>query len=101
MVELRPAGAAAAERRSAMDKHLSRFRAWTLLACVPAVGLMLMASVSTARAAGSPGSHRTELRTALEHLLAGWHPTNHAAHEAVLRGTGLKQVTSGNWSGYA
>jgi hypothetical protein len=60
-----------------------------------------MASAGTATAARAPATTRTELRTALEHLLAGWHPTNHAAHGAVLRGTGLRTVTSLNWSGYA
>jgi hypothetical protein len=72
-----------------------------LLACVPALGLVMMASAGTATAAHAPVSTRAELRTTLEHLLAGWHPTNHLAHEAVLGGTGLRPVSSSNWSGYA
>jgi hypothetical protein len=50
-----------------------------LLACVPALGLVLMASAGTATAAHAPVSTRAELRTTLEHLLAGWHPTNNAS----------------------
>jgi hypothetical protein len=72
-----------------------------LLACVLALALVMMASAGTATAAHAPGSNRAELRTALEHLLAGWHPTNQPAHEAALGGAGLGTVTSRNWSGYA
>jgi hypothetical protein len=53
----------------------------------------------TTSTAQTPGHTRTELRTALEHLLSV-HPSR-GAHFATLRGTGLKQVTSANWSGYA
>jgi hypothetical protein len=38
----------------------------------------------------------TSVRTALEHALAHWQPTFHAAN-----GTSLKRVKSRNWSGYA
>jgi hypothetical protein len=71
------------------------------LACVPALALVLAASAGTATAARAPVHTRADLRTALEHLLAGWHPTNRAVHGAVVRGTGVKTVTSSNWSGYA
>ena len=70
-----------------------------LLACVPALGLVMMASAGTATAAHAPVSTRAELRTALQHLLSV-HPS-HGAHFATLRGVGLKQVKSSNWSGYA
>jgi hypothetical protein len=66
-----------------------------LLACVPALGLVLAASVGTASAARAPVSNRAELRTTIEHLLAHWHHTNYAL------GVGLKKVTTHNWSGYA
>jgi len=36
------------------------------------------------------------VRAALEHALAHWQPTFHAAN-----GTSLKRVKSRNWSGYA
>ena len=78
-----------------MHRSLHSFRSRALLACVPALGLVLAASVGTASAARAPVSNRAQLRTTLEHLLAHWHPTNHAL------GVGLKKVTSHNWSGYA
>ena len=84
-----------------MRVHFRSFRARALLACVPATAMVLVGAAGTASAAHRPANSRAELRTALEHLLAGWHPGNHGAHWASFRGTGLKQVTSSNWSGYA
>ena len=84
-----------------MRAHFHSFRARALLACVPATAMVLMGAAGTASAAHRPANSRAELRTALEHLLAGWHPSNHRAHWASFRGTGLKQVTRNNWSGYA
>jgi hypothetical protein len=83
-----------------MRVRLHSFRARALLACVPAVGLAVMATAGPASAAHHPANTRAELRTALEHMLSV-HPNSRGAHEATLRGTGLKQLTSGNWSGYA
>ena len=82
-----------------MRVHFHSFRARALLACVPAAAMVFMATAGTASAAHTPANTRAELRTALQHLLSV-HPS-HGAHFATLRGTGLKQVTSGNWSGYA
>jgi hypothetical protein len=84
-----------------MRVHFHSFRARALLACVPATAMVLMGAAGTASAAHRPANSRAELRTALEHLPAGWHPGNHGAHWATFRGTGLKQVTRSNWSGYA
>ena len=84
-----------------MRAHFHSFRARALLACVPATAMVLMGAAGTASAAHRPANSRAELRTALQHLLAGWHPSTHGAHWASLRGTGLKQVTRSNWSGYA
>ena len=75
------------------------FRSRALLACVPAAAMVLMGTAATASAAHTPANTRAELRTALQHLLSV-HPS-HGAHFATLRGVGLKQVTSSNWSGYA
>lgn len=59
-----------------------------------------MAGVGTASAATNAAAHtRPSARAVLEHLLAGWHPTNHMI--SVRGGPGLKKVTSANWSGYA
>jgi hypothetical protein len=82
-----------------MRVRLHSFRARALLACVPATAMVLMATAGTASAAHTPANTRAELRTALQHLLSV-HPS-HGAHFATLRGVGLKQVTSSNWSGYA
>ena len=84
-----------------MRVRLHSFRSRALLACVPATAMVLMGTAATASASHTPANPRAEVRTALEHLLAHWHPTNHAVHEFVLQGPRLKQVTSGNWSGYA
>jgi Peptidase A4 family len=78
-----------------MHGRLRSFRARALLACVPAVGLAIMATAGTASASHAPAPSRSAVQTAIEHVLARWHPTNHAI------GTGLKKVGSTNWSGYA
>lgn len=73
-----------------------------LLACVPALGLFLavgQAGASAARA-HSPQNARAAALAALEHLLIGQHGTNHRVGHGV-RGVGLNQVKSNNWSGYA
>jgi hypothetical protein len=84
-----------------MHGRLHSFRSLAMLAGVPAIGLALLAGTGTATAAAhTPANTRAEVRTALEHLLVGWHGTNHALGHSGMR-TSLKQVTSGNWSGYA
>ena len=82
-----------------MRVRLHSFRSRALLACVPATAMVFMATAGTASAAHTPANTRAELRTALQHLLSV-HPS-HGAHFATLRGVGLKQVKSSNWSGYA
>jgi hypothetical protein len=84
-----------------MRVRLPSFRPRALVACVPAVALTVMASAGAASASHTPANSRAGLRTALEHLLIGWHPANHAVGVREIGGTGLKQVVSGNWSGYA
>jgi hypothetical protein len=72
-----------------------------MLACVPAIGLAMLAGSGTATAAAHHSVNtKTEVRTALEHFLANWHGTNHALGHSGL-GTSLKKVTSANWAGYA
>jgi hypothetical protein len=85
-----------------MHGRIHSFRSRALLACVPAIGLAMLASSGTATAAShAPANTRAEVRTALEHLLANWHGTSHAVREHATPGTSLKKVKSGNWSGYA
>lgn len=82
-----------------MRRRSSSFRSRVVLACVPVLGLAMLASTGTAAAARAPVHTRANLRAALEHLLAGWHPTSHGVY--VLRGTGLKKEAATSWSGYA
>jgi hypothetical protein len=70
-----------------------------LLACVPALGLAMMASAGTASAARAPVNQRAEVRAALEHLLHGWHGTSHAVGRYTPT-HGLATAKSLNWSGY-
>jgi Peptidase A4 family len=79
--------------------HSCRSRA--LLACVPVLGVAMLANAGPASASRAPASTRAEVRAVLEHLLAGWHPTNRAIGGHEVGGTGLKRVGSLNWSGYA
>jgi hypothetical protein len=88
-------------KHSLVHGRLHSFRSHVLLAAVAALGLVMAASAGTASAAGAPVGNRAALRTALEHLLAGWHPANHALGGHASLGTGLNQVASANWSGYA
>jgi peptidase A4-like protein len=80
---------------------LHSFRSRALFAAVLALGLVMAASAGTASAAGAPMSNRAAVRIALEHLLVGWHHANHPLGRHASLGTGLNQVVSGNWSGYA
>jgi hypothetical protein len=71
------------------------FRARALLACVPAVGMVVMATAGTASASHAPALNSATVRTEVEHLLRSFHPTNEG-----LGRVGLKQLGSTNWSGY-
>ena len=84
-----------------MHGHLRSLRSRVLLAAVTALGLALLVSAGSASAARAPVNTRAAMRTALAHLPAGWHPANHALGRHTSLGTGLMQLTSTNWSGYA
>jgi hypothetical protein len=87
-----------------MRRRPSRLLARALVACVPALGLVLAfgpaAGASTAGASPSAQA-ASAARTALEHLSVGWHSGFHrvAGHATGVKG--LSQVESTNWSGYA
>jgi hypothetical protein len=90
-----------------MHRRPDRLLGTALMACVPAIGLLLAfgptAGASTTSVAGTaPSAHATaEARAWLEHLAIGQHGTDHrvAGHASVIKG--LTQVQSENWSGYA
>jgi len=68
---------------------------------VTALSLATLASAGTAAADRAPVNTRAAVRTAMAHLLAGWHPANHGLGGHTSLGKGLKHSVSGNWSGYA
>lgn len=78
-----------------------RFPSRASLACLPAIGLVVLASSSTASAARTPVSTPADTRAALEHLVAGLHPASHTADLLTIGGSALKKITSHTWSGYA
>jgi hypothetical protein len=84
-----------------MHGRLHSFAARVLLACLPVVGLVMVAGAGSASAARTPVNTRAAALTALKHLLNGAHGTDHAVlgHLSV---TGAPtKVKSTNWSGYA
>jgi hypothetical protein len=90
-----------------MHRRPDRLLGTALMACVPAIGLLLAfgpaAGASTTRAASTAPSAReiAIARNFIEHLKIGQHGTNHvvAGHASKIRA--LTQVESTNWSGYA
>ncbi len=87
-----------------MHRRLPRLLFVSLMACVPALGL-LMAFGPTAGAstAGVSPSARaaSAARAALEHLAIGQHGSDHRVPGPVPDVKGLTQVQSTNWAGYA
>ena len=87
-----------------MHLRSHRFLGTALVACVPAIGMLLAfgpaAGASTAAASPSAAA-AAAARTAIEHLQIGQHGANHrvAGHASGVKG--LTQVESTNWSGYA
>jgi hypothetical protein len=89
-----------------MHRRPHRLLGTALMACVPAIGLLLAcgptAGASTASVAGtSPSARVAAARALLEHLGIGQHGTNHAVAGHTSKVKGLNQVQSNNWSGYA
>ena len=87
-----------------MHLRSHRLLGTALVACVPAVGMLLAfgpaAGASTAAAAPS-ASAAAAARTAIEHLAIGQHGSVHRVAGHASRVKGLTQVESSNWSGYA
>jgi hypothetical protein len=75
----------------------------SLVACVPLIGLfMACAPAAGASASAAPRARAAAAARALvRHLDIGQHAVNHLASRPTLRVTGLSQVDSTNWSGYA
>jgi hypothetical protein len=84
-----------------MRRRFPSFAARALLACVPALGLVMAVGAGSASAARTPANARaTAAREALEHLLVGNHALNQrVGHAASVKG--LVKVSSTNWGGYA
>jgi hypothetical protein len=87
-----------------MHLRSHRFLGTALVACVPALGMLLAfgpaAGASTAAASPS-ASAAAAARTAIEHLAIGQHGSVHRVAGHASRVKGLTQVESSNWSGYA
>jgi len=90
-----------------MHRRPSRLLGTALMACVPAIGLLLAfgpaAGASTTSVARTAPSAReiAAARTFIEHLAVGQHGTDHRVAGHASRIKGLTQVESSNWSGYA
>jgi hypothetical protein len=86
--------------------HLRSHRLFgtALVACVPAIGMLLAfgpaAGASTAATSPSAAA-AAAARTAIEHLAIGQKGFNHRVVGSALRVKGQTQVESTNWSGYA
>jgi hypothetical protein len=85
-----------------MHRRFPSFAARTLLACVPALGLVMAVGAGTASAARTPANARAAaVREALEHLMVGNHALNHLVGHAVFVKPALVKAKSTNWGGYA
>jgi hypothetical protein len=83
----------------------SRLLTLTVMTCLPVAGLFAAALPAANAAAGPSATARahaaTLARDYLRHLSVGWHPANHPVATNRPAISGLNQVQSTNWSGYA
>ena len=88
-----------------MHRRLPALLSRSVLVCGPAVGLIIAIAPAAGATASSPATPYARAvaaaRAALRHLSVGQHATDHAVlgHASVI--SGLTQVQSTNWSGYA
>jgi hypothetical protein len=90
-----------------MHRRPDRLLGTALIACVPAIGLLLAfgptagASTTSAVRTAPSASEIAAARSFIEHLAVGDHGTNHqvAGHASTIKGQ--TDVDSTNWSGYA
>ncbi len=82
-----------------MHRRFTSLAARVLVACLPALGLVMAVGAGTASASRTPASARAAALAVLEHLKIGEDGTNHLVGQSV--GGAPKHVTSQNWSGYA
>jgi hypothetical protein len=82
--------------------RLPRFLFCSLFALLPALGLLVVSgTAASASTRGTPSSQATAIAVnALKKLAVGQHGTDHAT-AGVSHISGLTQVNSTNWSGYA
>ena len=91
-----------------MTHRLPRFLLYPLAAVVPVLGLLGglgslgAAATASARPAAPAAAQAAALAKAeLRHLVIGMHGTNHIVSPPVHHVSGLTNVQSSNWSGYA
>jgi hypothetical protein len=85
-----------------VERRLRSLLVRFLAACVPVAVLVIASGAGNASAAHVPANARAAALASLRHLMIGEQGTNHATGAyPILNGLGPKQVTSGNWSGYA
>ena len=84
---------------TSMHRRFTSFVAHVLVACVPALGLVMAVGAGTASAAHNPVNARAAALAALKHLEIGEHATNHPlpGHSPRVKGASA----STNWAGYA
>ena len=84
-----------------MHRRLTRLAFYPLVACLPALGLVLAFSPSAGAGTASVHSRAVAAAVAaLKQLKVGDHATDHAIGHAI-KVNGLTQVQSTNWAGYA
>jgi len=91
-----------------MTHRLPRFLLYPLAAVVPMLGLLVglgslgSAAGASTRPAAPAAAHAAALaKAAIRQLLIGQHATNHLVSPPVRGVSGLTNVQSSNWSGYA
>jgi hypothetical protein len=89
-----------------MHRRPARLLGTALMACIPALGMLLAfgpsAGASTASAAAAtPGARLAAVRALFEHLRIGQHASDQRLPGHGSKVNGLTKVSSTNWSGYA
>jgi hypothetical protein len=89
-----------------MHRRPHRLLGTALMACVPAIGLLLAygptaGASTTSVASTAPSARVAAARALIEHLSIGRHGTDQRVAGHASEVNGLTQVQSENWSGYA
>jgi Peptidase A4 family len=85
-----------------MNRRRSRLLTFSITACVPAVALFAAAVPAANAASPSASAHAAMIaRNFIRHLSIGQHGVDHRVSGDRVAISGLNQVQSTNWSGYA